>query len=71
MAIPSVNLSDFLSGDINRKAVFVKALGNAYEEIGFVAVKNHGVLEELIVDLYMQVQQFFSLPLQQKGIYEV
>lgn len=70
MAIPSVDLADFLSGDINRKAAFVKALGNAYEEVGFVAVKNHGVPEQLIFDLYMQVQHFFSLPLQQKGSYE-
>jgi isopenicillin N synthase-like dioxygenase len=62
MAIPSVDLAEFLSGDANRKAAFVKELGIAYEEVGFVAVKNHGVGDELIADLYKQVQQFFSLP---------
>jgi isopenicillin N synthase-like dioxygenase len=70
MAIPSVDLSDFLDGDINKKSAFIKALGNAYEEVGFVAVKNHGVPDTLINDLYVQVQQFFSLPAQQKIKYE-
>ncbi len=70
MAIPSVDLADFLYGDTNAKSAFVKALGNAYEEVGFVAVKNHGVPNELIIKLYKQVQQFFSLPLQQKKSYE-
>ena len=70
MAIPSVDLADFLYGDTNTKSAFVKALGNAYEEVGFVAVKNHGVPNVLIIELYKQVQQFFSLPLEQKKRYE-
>jgi isopenicillin N synthase-like dioxygenase len=71
MAIPSVDLSDFLSGDPVKKENFIQALGKAYEEVGFVAVKNHGVPDELIADLYKYVQQFFSLPLEQKRKYEI
>ena len=71
MAIPSVDLSEFLSGDPKKKADFVQQLGKAYEEVGFVAVKNHGVPDELIGDLYKYVQQFFSLPLEQKKKYEI
>ena len=52
MAIPSVDLAEFLSGDEKRKNAFVQSLGKAYEEVGFVAVKNHGVPDELIDDLY-------------------
>lgn len=70
MAIPSVDLAEFLNGDANQKAAFVEHLGKAYEDIGFVAVKNHGVSDELIADLYIQVQQFFSLPSEQKKKYE-
>lgn len=70
MAIPSVNLGDFLSGDTQRKQNFVEELGKAYEDVGFVAVKNHGIPDELIADLYKYVQQFFSLPLEQKRKYE-
>ncbi|HEX9601590.1 MAG TPA: 2-oxoglutarate and iron-dependent oxygenase domain-containing protein, partial [Mariniflexile sp.] len=39
--IPSVDLSDFTSGDAVRKQKFVDAIGKAYEDIGFVALKGH------------------------------
>ncbi len=71
MSIPSVDLADFLSGDPVRKNDFVQKLGKAYEEVGFVAVKNHGVPDELIGDLYRYVQEFFSLPLEKKRTYEI
>lgn len=61
MFIPSVDLNDFLSGDTVKKNNFVQNLGKAYEEIGFVTVKSHGIDDELISDLYKAVQQFFSL----------
>jgi len=71
MSIPSVDLADFLSGDAVKKNDFVQKLGKAYEEVGFVAVKNHGVPDELIADLYKYVQEFFSLPLDHKRTYEI
>jgi isopenicillin N synthase-like dioxygenase len=71
MSIPSVDLSEFLSEDPVRKNQFVQNIGKAYEEIGFVAVKNHGISDDLIADLYEYVQQFFSLPLEQKKQYEI
>ena len=71
MSIPSVDLADFLSGDPVKKSEFVQKLGRAYEEVGFVAVKNHGVPDELIEDLYKYVQEFFSLPLEHKKTYEI
>ena len=71
MSIPVVDLEDFLSGDPVRKASFVDQLGKAYEEVGFVALKNHGVPDELISNLYEYVQQFFSLPLEKKLAFEV
>src|SRR5216684_2919654 len=51
MAIPVVDLADF-SGDAKQKASFVDALGKAYEDVGFVAVKNHGITNEAIEELY-------------------
>lgn len=70
MNIPVVDLSDFLSGDETRKQKFIWELGRAYEEVGFVAVKNHGIPEEVILDLYKYVQQFFALPSDVKLNYE-
>lgn len=71
MSIPAVDLADFLSGDPARKNAFVQDLGKAYKTVGFVAVKNHGISNELIDSLYEKVQQFFSLPLEQKKTYEL
>ncbi len=71
MAIPVVNLADFLSGDPQLKKKFVNDLGKAFEEVGFVAVTNHGIPDDLIADLYKYVQQFFAFPLEKKKRYEV
>ena len=69
--IPSVDLSDFLSGNPNRKAQFVADLGKAYEDIGFVAVRNHGVPNELIQNIYEKNASFFSLSEEIKKKYEL
>ncbi len=68
--IPVVNLADFRSGDPQAKAAFVQQLGKAYETVGFVAVRNHGIPDALIADLYRSVQDFFSLPDAVKQSYE-
>jgi isopenicillin N synthase-like dioxygenase len=71
MTIPVVDLSDFTGGDSKLKESFVQQLGKAYEEVGFVAVKNHGIPDKLIADLYQYVQEFFSLPSDKKRRYEI
>ncbi|MGB1294438.1 MAG: isopenicillin N synthase family dioxygenase [Flavobacteriales bacterium] len=71
LGIPSVDLSDFLSGDESRKNKFVADLGAAYEDIGFVSLKNHGFKPELQNSLYKEVQNFFSLPKEIKLGYEI
>jgi isopenicillin N synthase-like dioxygenase len=69
--IPSVDLADFISGDPDRKAKFVQEIGTAYEEIGFVALKNHFLDDTLVDGLYKQVKSFFGLPLETKAAYEI
>ena len=39
--IPSVDLRDFLSDNTNKRQDFIKNIGKAYEDIGFVALKGH------------------------------
>lgn len=69
--IPGIDLNDFISGDASRKQAFVKALGNAYEDIGFVAVKGHLLSDSLQNRLYKEVQSFFALPDEVKAKYGV
>lgn len=71
MGIPSVDLADFTSGDENRRKAFVAALGHAYENIGFVAVKNHLVDSSTVDTLYKEVKAFFELPVDVKSQYEI
>ncbi len=49
--IPSLDLSDFTSGQPEKKAKFVNDLGEAFNHIGFVAIKNHGLTEQLTEQL--------------------
>ena len=69
--IPAVDLADFTSGDPARKQAFVNQLGQAYETIGFVAVRNHAIDPELQEKLYSTVQEFFQLPVETKRGYEI
>tara|TARA_Y100000589_G_scaffold131563_2_gene125307 strand:+ start:2540 stop:3496 length:957 start_codon:yes stop_codon:yes gene_type:complete len=68
--IPSLDLNDFKSIDSNIKSNFVKNIGKAYEDVGFVAIKNHGLSEELTNMLYNEITGFFSLPNEVKLKYE-
>lgn len=69
--IPSINLSDFISGDERKKQKFVEEIGKAYEDIGFVAVKGHFLNDDLVEKLYAEVKRFFGLPLEIKQKYEI
>lgn len=69
--IPSVHLADFLSDDPIRKQKFIQEIGNAYENIGFVALKGHFLDDKLVADLYTEIKNFFDLPLEIKEKYEI
>ncbi|WP_440881532.1 isopenicillin N synthase family dioxygenase [Tenacibaculum sp. C7A-26P2] len=69
--IPSVNLEDFLSEDETRKQRFINEIGNAYETIGFVALKGHFLGKQLVDDLYDEIKKFFDLPVDTKQKYEI
>ncbi|WP_298263055.1 2-oxoglutarate and iron-dependent oxygenase domain-containing protein [uncultured Lutibacter sp.] len=69
--IPSVDLSDFLSENLTRKQKFIKEIGEAYEEIGFVALRGHFLSDELTEQLYKEVKNFFNLPEEVKESYEI
>ncbi len=71
VGIPTVDLALFTQGDARDKKAFVEALGTAYEESGFVAVKNHGISDSLINNLYAEVEKFFSQEETLKKRYEI
>jgi len=69
--IPSLDLADFTSGDPVRKQKFVDQLGEAYNNIGFVAIRNHYLTEDLSTRLYGTIKKFYALPDEVKQKYEI
>ena len=69
--VPSVNLNEFLSDNKQLKQKFINEIGDAYENIGFVALKGHFLPPELIENLYSEIKKFFALPQETKDKYEI
>lgn len=69
--IPSLDLADFTTGDPQRKNKFVQELGEAYNSIGFVAIKNHYLSDDLSKRLYDTIKKFYALPDAIKQQYEI
>ena len=69
--VPSVDLQDFVSGDPKRKEKFIKEIGSAFEDIGFVALSGHFLPQQLVDDLYAEIKNFFQLPSEVKDSYEI
>ena len=69
--IPILNLNDFKNDNHNTKLDFVQKLGESFENIGFVTIKNHGIKNELLRNIYAQVEKFFNLETNTKKKYEI
>ncbi|MBK5280057.1 MAG: isopenicillin N synthase family oxygenase [Bacteroidia bacterium] len=69
--IPSLDLDDFTSGDPTRKNKFIQDLGAAYNNIGFVAIRNHYLTDTLSDKLYGAIKKFFALTDSTKQKYEI
>lgn len=69
--IPMVDLSLFTTTDTAKQQDFVNQLGNAFVEVGFVAVINHGIPQELVKQFYEASYRFFSMSDEVKAKYEI
>jgi isopenicillin N synthase-like dioxygenase len=69
--VPSLDLANFTSGDPEKKKKFVADLGAAYNNIGFVAIRNHYLTDDLSKKLYDVIKKFFALPDDIKMKYEI
>lgn len=69
--IPSLDLHNFVKGSADERAAFVNDLGEAFTKYGFVAIKNHGLSNELVSQLYTTIKTFFDQPDSVKQKYEI
>jgi len=70
-SIPNLNFAKWSQGTENEKAEFVKELGAAYTDIGFITIRNHGFGEEVQDELYHKASEFFGLEKSIKAAYEI
>ncbi len=68
--IPSLDLANFVNGDEKQKKAFVNDLGTAYNNIGFVAIRNHFLTDSMQQELYAAIRKLFALPDDVKKKYE-
>lgn len=70
-SIPLVDLAKYRSGNEELKKQFVRDLGEAFHNVGFVGVINHGIPSDLVDDFYASAKSFFSLPEEVKLQYQI
>ncbi|KAI9352259.1 Clavaminate synthase-like protein [Zopfochytrium polystomum] len=64
--IPIVDFGGFLTGDAEAKRRTSEELVNAFKNVGFVYLSNHGVREEQLKLVYAKSKAFFDLDLEEK-----
>src|SRR5690349_12341310 len=69
-SIPLVDLEDWTSGGASRQR-FVASVGESLADIGFFAIKNHGVADALMDRSYAVAREFFHLPASTKQRYHL
>ena len=69
-SIPKVDYHDFISGDDHKRQQFIQDLGDAFSQIGFVIVKNHGVTEDQKKRLFDTSKMIFGQTSDVKQKYE-
>ncbi len=69
--IPVLDLSKFVDGNDAERQQFVKDIGKAFNEVGFVGIVNHGISKELVDGFYAASKAFFSHPVSVKRSYEI
>ncbi len=69
--VPSVNLDKFINGNDAQRKEFIDELGDAFHQVGFVAVHNHGIDLDLVEGFYTSAKKFFDQSTEVKKKYEV
>ena len=67
--VPVVDMNDWRGEDAEVRAAFVKAVGEALEEYGFLRVRGHSVTPEIVAPAYGVARALFALSEEQKNAY--
>ncbi|RON54250.1 isopenicillin N synthase family dioxygenase [Pseudomonas frederiksbergensis] len=63
--IPIIDISSLLNGE--NPLQVARQIGDACEQVGFFYIKNHGIEQPLIDEMYRLTKSFFKLPYEEKN----
>ena len=69
--IPVVSLQEYVRGSAAQRDNFIATVGDALVDIGFFALEEHGVPQQLVDDAYSCAQEFFELADDVKSSYVI
>ncbi|KAF2728248.1 Clavaminate synthase-like protein [Polyplosphaeria fusca] len=64
--VPIVDFRLFLNGDKAEKETVARQIDEAFRDVGFVYLKNHGVAQDMVEQCFEWSKTFFALPLPTK-----
>ena len=64
--IPIVDFGLFLKGGKGEKEQVAGRIDDAFRNVGFVYLRNHGVAKDLVEECFAWSKKFFNLPLETK-----
>ena len=59
--IPIISFADFTSGDTTTRMAAATSVRRALEEFGFLYLRDHGVPQSVVDELFARAQEFFAL----------
>lgn len=68
--IPVVDLQQYLNGDEQARAQFIKTFGDALKDYGFAAIENHGIDKTMLDRNYTNFKSFFDRDVDYKRRFE-
>jgi isopenicillin N synthase-like dioxygenase len=69
--IPIIDIADLGHPAVERRTAVALQLKHACERVGFLYVRNHGVHQDLLNQVYSAVEGFFALPAAEKLIVDI
>jgi len=66
-AIPVIDFSDFTGWDAATRKATATSIRRAFEDFGFLYLRNHGAPQSVVGDLFDQARAFFALPAEAKA----
>ena len=66
LKIPVIDFFLFTRGDAKARQIVVKQIYDACNQLGFIYLRNHGILQDSIEQVFIQSKNFFDLSLETK-----